>query len=103
MSPSLYPPFSDAGKVSCGAEFTAIIDNRGRLLTFGSPQEGQLGSGTTGEFIEKAGKISYDLVLSPSVINVFISKVRYCSRSQGHWGPSFPPDARKSIGVILLV
>ncbi|CAM9247034.1 unnamed protein product [Ascophyllum nodosum] len=61
-------------KVSCGAEFTAIIDSRGRLLTFGSPQEGQLGSGTTGEFIEKAGKISYDLVLSPSVISVFISK-----------------------------
>eukprot|EP00752_Nemacystus_decipiens_P012106 g10731.t1 len=61
-------------KVSCGAEFTAIIDNRGRLLTFGSPQDGQLGGGTTGEFIEKAGKISYDLVLSPTPINIFISK-----------------------------
>lgn len=63
-------------KVSCGADFTAVIDNRGRLLTFGSPQEGQLGGGTTGEFIEKAGKISYDLVLSPTVISIFISKVR---------------------------
>ena len=69
-------PDEHVEKVSCGAEFTAIIDSRGRLLTFGSPQEGQLGSGTTGEFIEKAGKISYDLVLSPSVISVFISKVR---------------------------
>eukprot|EP00903_Cladosiphon_okamuranus_P008374 g8052.t1 len=61
-------------KVACGAEFTAIIDNRGRLLTFGSPQDGQLGGGTTGEFIEKAGKISYDLVLSPTAITTFIAK-----------------------------
>lgn len=90
ICPSLYPAFSGTAKVSCGAEFTAIIDNRGRLLTFGSPQEGQLGSGTTGEFIEKAGKISYDLVLSPTVINVFISKVRYCRCSQGLSGPFFP-------------
>lgn len=65
-----------AFQVACGAEFTAIIDNRGRLLTFGSPQDGQLGGGTTGEFIEKAGKISYDLVLSPTPITTFISKVR---------------------------
>jgi len=63
-------------QVACGAEFTAIIDNRGRLLTFGSPQDGQLGGGTTGEFIEKAGKISFDLVLSPTAITTFISKVR---------------------------
>lgn len=61
-------------KVACGAEFTAVIDNRGRLLTFGSPQDGQLGGGTTGEFIEKAGKISYDLVLSPTVISTFYMK-----------------------------
>ena len=53
-----------------------MIDNRGRLLTFGSPQDGQLGGGTTGEFIEKAGKLSYDLVLSPTVISVFYMKVR---------------------------
>lgn len=63
-------------KVSCGAEFTAIIDSRRRLMTFGSPQEGQLGGGTTGEFIEKAGKISYDLVLSPALVSIFVSKVR---------------------------
>ncbi|CAN0487742.1 unnamed protein product, partial [Hapterophycus canaliculatus] len=63
-------------QVACGAEFTAVIDNSGRLLTFGSPQDGQLGGGTTGEFIEKAGKISYDLVLSPTVITTFFSKVR---------------------------
>lgn len=61
-------------KASCGAEYTAMIDNKGRLLTFGSPQDGQLGGGTTGEFIEKAGKISYDLVLSPTVISLFIAK-----------------------------
>lgn len=68
-------------QVSCGAEFTAVIDNRGRLLTFGSPQDGQLGAGTTGEFIEKAGKISHDLVLTPSVVSLFISKVSTMVRS----------------------
>ncbi|CAB1104698.1 unnamed protein product [Ectocarpus sp. CCAP 1310/34] len=67
-------PGGTVEKVACGAEFTAIIDNRGRLLTFGSPQDGQLGGGTTGEFIEKAGKISYDLVLAPAVVSTFFSK-----------------------------
>lgn len=63
-------------QVSCGAEFTAVIDDKRRLLTFGSPQEGQLGNGTTGEFIEKAGKISFDYVQTPTVVSVFTSKVR---------------------------
>ena len=69
-----------------------MIDNRGRLLTFGSPQDGQLGGGTTGEFIEKAGKISYDLVLSPTVISTFYMKVREWGRWVGGW-----------VGGVLLV
>ncbi|CAN0181670.1 unnamed protein product, partial [Discosporangium mesarthrocarpum] len=61
-------------QVSCGADFTCAIDERGRLFTFGQPEHGQLGNGTTGEFIERAGKVSFDNVLVPTLIGVFVVK-----------------------------
>ncbi|CAM9636996.1 unnamed protein product, partial [Choristocarpus tenellus] len=61
-------------QVSCGADFTCIIDETGRLFSCGLPENGQLGLGTTGEFIERAGKVSFDFVVTPTVVNLFLIK-----------------------------
>jgi alpha-tubulin suppressor-like RCC1 family protein len=46
-------------QVSCGEAFTVALDDDGFLYSTGSSQNGQLGNGETGEYIEKAGKVSF--------------------------------------------
>lgn len=54
-------------RVSCGAEFSAAVDSEGLLAMWGKPEFGQLGNGTTGEYIAKANKIDYSYVESPEI------------------------------------
>jgi alpha-tubulin suppressor-like RCC1 family protein len=46
-------------QLSCGEAFTVALDEDGFLYSTGSSQNGQLGNGETGEYIEKAGKVSF--------------------------------------------
>jgi hypothetical protein len=49
-----------ACRVAAGADFSLATDASGRLYSWGHPQCGQLGHGTTAEFLERAGKIDYE-------------------------------------------
>jgi alpha-tubulin suppressor-like RCC1 family protein len=48
-----------AVSVACGNEFSVAADLKGRLLTCGSQQFGQCGTGVTGEYIVSAGKVDW--------------------------------------------
>ncbi|XP_046669207.1 protein RCC2 homolog [Homalodisca vitripennis] len=61
-------------KVACGAEFSMILDCKGSLYSFGSPEYGQLGHNTTGEYIQQSGKVNHSSEKSPKMIMHFIEK-----------------------------
>lgn len=61
-------------KVACGADFSVIVDINGSLWTWGHPEYGQLGHNTEGSFLEKAGKVNFDYVYSPTKISLFVEK-----------------------------
>ena len=50
------PPITE---MSCGAEFSVIVDEKGGLWSFGHPEYGQLGHNDDGKYIEKAKKVEY--------------------------------------------
>jgi alpha-tubulin suppressor-like RCC1 family protein len=60
--------------ISCGSEFSLAVAADGSVYSFGHPEGGQLGLGSNGEFIAKAGKVSYTYVTTPTLITKFISK-----------------------------
>lgn len=61
-------------KVSAGAEFSVILDVRGTMHSFGSPEYGQLGHGSTGEYIATQNKISFHFEKAPKPIIMFVEK-----------------------------
>lgn len=63
-----------AVRIACGAEFSAIVDVRGQVWTFGSPQYGQCGNNTEGIYIERAGKEDYHYVEEPFRVSLFVEK-----------------------------
>lgn len=63
-------------KVACGADFSMILDCKGVLYSFGSPEYGQLGHGTTGEYIAQSNKVSYNTEKVPKRISLYIEKGR---------------------------
>lgn len=63
-------------KVGCGAEFSLILDCKGVLYSFGSPEYGQLGHGSTGEYIAQSNKVSYNTEKNPRKISVYVEKGR---------------------------
>lgn len=46
-------------RVAAGADFSIATDTAGRLYSWGHPQYGQLGNGTTGEFLERSRRVDY--------------------------------------------
>ena len=60
--------------MACGAEFSALVDSNGVIYTWGHPEHGQLGHNTEGSFLEKAGKVNFDYVYSPTRVSVFMDK-----------------------------
>jgi alpha-tubulin suppressor-like RCC1 family protein len=54
---------------SCGRDFSMVVDAAGNLYSFGSPQYGCLGNGTNGEKLEKANKITYTYVTTPTRVS----------------------------------
>jgi len=61
LEPQQIPVFANTRIVSagCGREFSIAVDSLGDVYAMGCPQYGQLGNGTIGEYLEKAGKITY--------------------------------------------
>ncbi|RZF41072.1 hypothetical protein LSTR_LSTR002704 [Laodelphax striatellus] len=61
-------------KVVCGADFSVILDCKGMLHSFGSPEYGQLGHNSNGEYIGRANKISYMCEKVPKIIMLYVDK-----------------------------
>ena len=60
--------------LSCGDNFSVVVDRDGNLYSFGHPECGQLGHGSNGEYIQKAGKVNYAYVYQPTLISKFLQK-----------------------------
>eukprot|EP00924_Labyrinthula_sp_SR-Ha-C_P009688 maker-scaffold_22-snap-gene-3.51-mRNA-1 protein AED:0.01 eAED:0.01 QI:102/1/1/1/1/1/3/104/491 len=54
---------------ACGREFSVIVSDQGKLLSFGHPIYGQLGNGTEAKSLEKAGKLTYSFGKVPAVVD----------------------------------
>ncbi|RWS29333.1 RCC2-like protein [Leptotrombidium deliense] len=63
-------------KMSCGQEFSMIVDAVGGLYSFGSPEYGQLGHNSEGKYFTTGNKISYHCETAPRRIVVYIEKTR---------------------------
>lgn len=61
-------PAGSARKVAVGIDFTMVLDKDGVVWCCGSPQYGQLGNGSTGEYIVSAGKMGYRDVPTLTVV-----------------------------------
>lgn len=61
-------------KVACGAEFSMIIDSKGRLFSCGNSINGQLGHGQPKEIIETANRNSFECENRARKIKRFILK-----------------------------
>ncbi|KAG6887728.1 hypothetical protein C0992_010948 [Termitomyces sp. T32_za158] len=55
-------------KASAGATFSLVLTDSGKIFSFGSAQNGQLGNGTTGERITTGNKTAYDIEVTPVYI-----------------------------------
>ncbi|KAJ6656829.1 hypothetical protein lerEdw1_003160 [Lerista edwardsae] len=63
-------------KMSCGAEFSMVMDCKGNIYSFGCPEYGQLGHNSDGKFIARAQRIEYDCELVPRRVAIFIEKTK---------------------------
>ncbi|CAG2103028.1 unnamed protein product [Medioppia subpectinata] len=63
-------------KMSCGAEFSMILDAVGNLYSFGSPEYGQLGHNSEGKYFASGNKLAYRCELTPRKLVFFIEKTR---------------------------
>lgn len=63
-----------AVRISCGGEFSGMVDVQGNVWMWGSPDNGQCGNNTEGKFIEKAGKETFHYVTEPYRVSLFIEK-----------------------------
>lgn len=63
-------------KVGCGAEFSILLDCKGTLYSFGLTEYGQLGHNSNGEYLERAGAISYATIKAPKAIMTFVEKTK---------------------------
>lgn len=69
-------------KVACGAEFSMILDEDGRLYSFGHPEYGQLGHNFEGKYFTSGNKYAFHCEYAPRRIMTYIEKNR-----EGHVMP----------------
>lgn len=70
-------------KVACGAEFSMIVDEDGRLYSFGHPEYGQLGHNSEGKYFTSGNKYAFHCEYQPRRIVTYIEKSR-----EGHVSPA---------------
>ncbi|KAG6810944.1 hypothetical protein H0H92_009685 [Tricholoma furcatifolium] len=61
-------------KASAGVSFSLVLSDSGKIFSFGSAQNGQLGNGTTGERIMTGNKTAYDIEVTPVFIKELSDK-----------------------------
>lgn len=69
-------------KMACGAEFSMIVDDDGKLYSFGHPEHGQLGHNSEGKYFTSGNKYAFHCEYVPRRIVTYISKTR-----EGHISP----------------
>uniref|UniRef100_A0A6G1S701 Protein RCC2 n=2 Tax=Aceria tosichella TaxID=561515 RepID=A0A6G1S701_9ACAR len=70
-------------KIACGAEFSMIVDEDGRLYSFGHPENGQLGHNSEAKYFTSGNKYAFHCEYAPRRIVTFIEKSR-----EGHVSPA---------------
>ena len=87
-------PLENIVDISAGENFSMACSRTGQLFVFGHPEFGQLGLGSTGEYIKDGGKkgaaIQYNCVTRPRQILTFYSK-----DSHGKVTETIPADRMK--------
>lgn len=63
-------------KLDCGNDFSMVVDNNGNVYAFGSPEYGQLGNNTDGQYFVTSSKLAFNYVTTPKRIPLFIEKDR---------------------------
>jgi alpha-tubulin suppressor-like RCC1 family protein len=70
-------PLKDIRDIDAGHEHSIACDSSGRMYTWGSPVFGQLGHGTTGEYLKEGGKgkaLQHDIITTPRLVSRFVTK-----------------------------
>lgn len=70
----MHPNNKSIVKVVCGAEFSMLLDEEKNIYSFGSPEHGQLGHNTDGQYIVSSNKLGYQCEVLPRKINVFVER-----------------------------
>merc|ERR1712079_132661 len=60
--------------IATGAEFSVLLDNKGKVWTFGHPENGTLGHNDDGKFMQKANKVEFRCEYSPKQVMVWVEK-----------------------------
>ncbi|KAG0227185.1 hypothetical protein BGW42_003111 [Actinomortierella wolfii] len=68
-----FVPVSGLGKdkiigVACGAEFTLVLNEKGQVWSFGSPEYGQLGNKTNGQYLQQSNRLVHIPQTNPVVV-----------------------------------
>ncbi|XP_063223911.1 protein RCC2 homolog isoform X2 [Bacillus rossius redtenbacheri] len=63
-------------KVSCGGEFSVILDCKGSLHSFGCPEYGQLGHNTDGKYFVTSTKLGFHCETTPKKVVMFVEKTK---------------------------
>ncbi|KAF9188625.1 hypothetical protein BGZ51_000488 [Haplosporangium sp. Z 767] len=58
-----------ATSATCGAEYTMIISEKGQLWAFGSPEYGQLGNKTNGQYLQQSNRLVHIPQTSPVLVS----------------------------------
>nr|XP_002126864.1 protein RCC2 homolog [Ciona intestinalis] len=62
--------------VSCGGEFSVILDCEGYVYSFGCPEYGQLGNNTDGKYFASGNKMAFDNVKNAFRIPLWVEKLK---------------------------
>jgi len=60
--------------ISCGAEFSCLLDCEGGVWSFGLPENGYLGLNDDGKFMSKSNKVEFRYEYVPEKIPLFVDK-----------------------------
>jgi len=61
-------------RIACGADFSVMVDVAGGVFTWGMPEHGQLGNGSDGGSLERAGKMTFHMEYVPQKVMMFVEK-----------------------------
>ncbi|KAI1316420.1 hypothetical protein EDD11_009983 [Mortierella claussenii] len=61
--------------VACGAEYTMVLSDKGQLWAFGSPEYGQLGNKTNGQYLQQSNRLVHIPQTSPVLVAALKDKV----------------------------